>query len=245
MARAPPPANSAGTLPSLPARFVNCNRNRDLDRLLANPIPIQTILRAILSRGHALQKRAHQFLGIIQQIASHTPGVLRAIARAYLAQSLRARVTGRDLRAQVPFALLRRAHIIEQHRQYIRLHRAPPHQFHRWNAYALLIDFAAKPHRPGISPAHIRMMRPRRNMKIGPSVGAGDSPARFYIHRRDQRDIGQMRAAAKRIVQHHNISWLHRARINRRPHRHRHRSQMHRHVVAHGNHFTRAIENRA
>ncbi len=173
-------------------------------------------------------------------------------------------MAGRDLRPQVAFAFLRGAHIVEQHRQYIRIHRAPPHQFHRRDAHALLIDFAAKPHRAGISPAHIGMMRPRSNIEIGihvarvllpakasgvqmfPAAGlASPNSALFHIHRRDQGDVGQMRAAAKRIVQHHHVAWLHGARINRGPHRHRHRPQMHWHVVAHRDHLSRAIENRA
>ena len=48
----------------------------------------------------------------------------------------------------------------------------------------------------------------------------------------------------KRIVQHDNIARFKRALLNRGRDRHRHRTQMHRHVIAHRNHLARSIENR-
>jgi hypothetical protein len=65
------------------------------------------------------------------------------------------------------------------------------------------------------------------------------------MYRCDQRNVRQMCATAKGIVQHYHIPWLHRARVNCSPHRHRHRSQMHRHVIAHCNHLACTVENRA
>src|SRR5258708_28323672 len=51
-----------------------------------------------------------------------------------------------------------------------------------------------------------------------------------------------MRTSAKRIVQHDHIARTHLAGSNRGAHRHGHRTQVHRHVVAHGDHFAGAVE---
>ena len=129
-----------------------------------------------------------------------------------------------------------------------RIHRAPPHQFHRRNAYSFLVNLAAKSHRSRIRSAHIRMMRPRSHVEVRRGLSAGFRPAAcllLHINGRDQGDVGQMRPAAKWIVEHHHVARFHRASINRRPHRHGHRAQMHRHVVAHRDHFARAIKHRA
>jgi len=84
-------------------------------------------------------------------------------------------------------------------------------------------------------------------------------------HRRYQGDVRQMSSAAERVVEHDHIAWSQRAvilvatiflaaiffamisfaTINGRAHGHRHRSQMHRHVVAHGDHFATGVKDSA
>ncbi len=75
----------------------------------------------------------------------------------------------------------------------------------------------------------------------------GLSPSLFvsHIHRRHQCDVRQMRPAAKGIVQHDHVAGAECKTRNGRSHRHRHRAQMHGHVIAHGDHFTAGIKDGA
>ena len=64
------------------------------------------------------------------------------------------------------------------------------------------------------------------------------------MHRHDQRYVRQVRPAAKGIVQHDHIAGVKIAVLDRRRNRHRHRSQMHRHVIAHGDYLAAGVEDR-
>ena len=64
-------------------------------------------------------------------------------------------------------------------------------------------------------------------------------------HWRHQRDIRQVRAATERIVEHGDIAGRELERIHRRPHRHGHGAEMHRHVVAHSDDLAACVEHRA
>ncbi len=97
-------------------------------------------------------------------------------------------------------------------------------------------------------------MGARGDVEIGMSAGftraracpepAEGAPAP-HVHGRDQRDVGQMRSSAERIVQHDHVAGTHVAGGNCGAHRHGHRSQVDRHVIAHGNHFASAVEHGA
>ena len=67
----------------------------------------------------------------------------------------------------------------------------------------------------------------------------------IHVHRRDQCDVRQMGPALKRIVQHRHVSGFEVKPIDRRPHRHWHRAEVNRHVIAHGNYFAVGIEHGA
>ena len=64
-------------------------------------------------------------------------------------------------------------------------------------------------------------------------------------HRRDERDVRQVRAALERIVQHDDVTRLHRAGVDRGSHRQRHRAQMHGHVIALRDRVAMAVVDRA
>lgn len=51
-----------------------------------------------------------------------------------------------------------------------------------------------------------------------------------------------MGSAAEGVIEHHNIAWLHGRSINCSLHGHRHGSQVHRHVIAHGDDLSRRVE---
>ena len=72
-------------------------------------------------------------------------------------------------------------------------------------------------------------------------------PARVSMskHRRDRRDVGQMRSASKWIVDQSDVAFFEIERVHDRAHRQRHRAQMHRHVIAHGDRLAARIVDRA
>ena len=91
-------------------------------------------------------------------------------------------------------------------------------------------------------------MRPRSHVEVGKGLSASFLPAAcllLHINGRDEGNVGQMRPAAKWIVEHHHVARFHPAGINRGPHRHGHRPEMHWHVIAHRDYFTRAIKHGA
>jgi hypothetical protein len=66
-----------------------------------------------------------------------------------------------------------------------------------------------------------------------------------HVHWCYQRDVWQVCPASKGIVEHDYVTRLHLASADRGLHRHWHRSQVHGHVISHGNDFAVTIENRA
>ncbi len=83
------------------------------------------------------------------------------------------------------------------------------------------------------------MMSTRSNVEIGTPVTGLD------VNRGYQGDIWEMSSSAKRIVEHDHISRGEWASCNGGLHRHRHRPQMHRHVVAHGDHMAVGVKHSA
>jgi hypothetical protein len=66
-----------------------------------------------------------------------------------------------------------------------------------------------------------------------------------HVDRRDQSNVGQMGSTLERVVEHDDVAWLHRRRVYRGLNGHRHGSQMHRHVIAHSDDLTFAVEHGA
>jgi hypothetical protein len=70
------------------------------------------------------------------------------------------------------------------------------------------------------------------------------------MDRHDQRYVGQMSAATEGVVEHDHVPRLEVTMLcpsffDRRGNRHRHGTQVHRHVIAHGNDPSCGIEHRA
>ena len=65
------------------------------------------------------------------------------------------------------------------------------------------------------------------------------------MYRGHQSDVGQVRTARERIVDHGDVTAAKIQALDCGLHRHRHRAKMHRHVIAHGNDLGVAIEDRA
>src|SRR5439155_1009842 len=77
-------------------------------------IIVQKICCPVHARRHALQKLPHHFFGIIQQLARRLMRAQQAVAGANLAQAFSSGVAGSDLRAEVAFAFVRCAYVVEQ-----------------------------------------------------------------------------------------------------------------------------------
>ena len=72
-------------------------------------------------------------------------------------------------------------------------------------------------------------------------------PALFptHIHRHDQRDVGQVGAAAERIVEHNDVARLRRALFYGGGYRHGHGAEVHRHVITHCDDLAERVEHGA
>ena len=167
VARAPPPA-FWGT----PIRSGTVKRDprHNLHRLITDPVIIQKILCAISSLRHALQKRPHHFFGIFQQLARRSLNSPQPINSTNFSQSLRSDVTSGDLCAEIPFALVRSANVIEQQRENITIHFSGSHDGHWRNPQSFLVNFAAKPHGSRIRATDISVVGPRCNIEVRPAA---------------------------------------------------------------------------
>ena len=76
-----------------------------------------------------------------------------------------------DLRAQIAFALLGSAYVVQQQGEHVAIHYACTHDLHGRDTESLLIDFAAESHRSCICAAHVSMMRPRCYVEVGMVYG--------------------------------------------------------------------------
>src|SRR5580698_1789094 len=134
----------------------------------------------------------------------------QAIALAQLLQSRDPRVASGQLRPQIALALVRSTNIVKQQRQDIALDRSTAHDLHRRNAKTFLIDLPARSHRSGVSSSNVGVVRTRCHEEIwrGSFSFLMASSLRLCANkdRRDQRDVRQMRTAAKRIVQYGDVA---------------------------------------
>ena len=87
-----------------------------------------------------------------------------------------------------------------------------PHEPHGRKNQSFLIDLARDRHRARTHAADVRVMRAIGDVERRPPVASEE-------HRRDERDVRQVRAAVERIVQHHDVAGLHleRRRSRRAP----------------------------
>ncbi len=115
---------------------------------------------------------------------------------------------------------------------------APAHNADGRNANAFLEYFSPRAHGAGKRAPDICVMGARSNIKHG---------VRQFVdeHRQHQRDIGKMRTPGVWIIQDNHIAAPQRQSLHRRFDRHRHGAEVHRHMIAHGNHPSVRIKNRA
>jgi len=138
---------------------------------------------------------------------------------------------GAELRSEIAFALSGRADVGENQREDLRVHFASAHELDGRNPNSLLRDFAAWAHGPGEHSADVGVMGAVGDVEGGTSVTAQED-------RRDHGDVGQMGSATIGIVEKSHIAGRETKRRENRTDGHRHRSEVDRHVVAHGDEFS-------
>ena len=154
----------------LAARSFCCARKGDAHRnahgRVADAIVVEHVLGGVASRGRGRQKCAHHFLGVIQQRSRGTLHARDAVTRAQFEQPRAAGVARRQLRAEVAFALLGSANIVQQHGEQVAVEFAAAHDLHRRNAQPFLVNLATGAHRAGVGAANIGVMRARGDEEI-------------------------------------------------------------------------------
>src|SRR6185437_5085516 len=98
-------------------------------------------------------------------------------------------------------------------------------------ANALLPEFGTQADRPRMHAAHVSVMRAVRHIECA---------GRHY-----ERNVRQVRPAVVGVVQDSDVAGFERELVERRADGHRHRSEMHGHVVAHGDYVAAAVKYRA
>ena len=155
---------------------------------LALRIAVEKILGFIAARGQPVDRRAKTLFREIEICGDGCCRVVRAIALEQLQHALHADIVGSELRFQVADALVRRARVEQDDVDHVAVEHAGAHDAHRRNPQTFLIDaLAHRGFRPGHHAADVRVMR---------DVGDERHDSLPDEHRRDDVDVGQMRAAA-------------------------------------------------
>ena len=213
--------------------------------LVFHAIVIQKIFGLVTAGRNGAQKGSHHFFGIDEQIGGGFFGAHDAVAAADFTEALGSGLAGGDLGAKVAFAFFGRADVVEQERQHIGDEFPAAHNFDGRNAEAFLVDFAAGAHGAGVGSANIGMVSTGSDIEVGSAVLCS-----AHIHRHHQRDVGEVGAAAEGIVEHDYVAGFESAlssffRFDRGGYGHRHGTEVHRHVISHGDDLAFGIEDGA
>jgi hypothetical protein len=206
--------------------------------VIRHAIVVQPVLRAKHTIWHLPQLGAHQPLGVVEQFLDQRLQFACTVLLDHFEHAQLSYAARSDLRIQIAFAFARRAHIQQNQIEDLALYLASPHNAYRRDANPFLKNFGPRAHRSCKCAAHIRMMRTIRHVKRRLAA---------LIHEDGQHhgDIRQVRSTCIWIIQNGDIA---RSKCNRSDHRldrHRHRSKVHRHVIAHRDHSAAALKNRA
>ena len=206
------------------------------------PISLTVVVHAVLEFVDAVRNLLDRFpdhpFGVILQV---THVGLHRIDAVLACDGNESSLTGtvrRDLRCQVSLPLYGRAHIGEDQVQNVLDHLTITDEAQGWNPDSLLIDGVRQRHRSGGDAAHIGMMCPIRHVERRRIIS-------FHVDRLNQRDIREVGATAKRIVDDHYVSRLHRDVRDGSLHRQRHRAKVHGHMLTLCYHVTIAVEHSA
>ena len=180
-----------------------------------------SVSRLRLERRHIVQYRIFP-IGPGQRLQSPHPAVVGRQSRVQIGEIV-LHAAGRILR--LPQQL---AHPLP-------VHLSPPRQIGRRDHHPLLFQIAGhRRHRPRPHAADLRVVRPAGHEP--------DPPAAFAEHRGDQRDVGQVRPAAGRMVGDHRVARFQRQFPADLAHAQPQRPQMHRNVRRVDHQFPLCVE---
>ena len=140
-----------------------------------------------------------------------------------------------DLRGQVTLTLARRSNVRKNQRHDVTGKLPTIQNLHRRDAQAFLEDFARQAHGTGVRAADVGVMRAIGHIKRRPRCRRSEDG---HYH----RQVGQVRAPGVGIVEQRNVTRPKLERGDCRSHRHRHRPQVHGHVIAHRQDLSSAVE---
>ncbi len=206
----------------------------DLHGPVGDAVVVEIIFGAIRSRRKPSDGRAHHALAVILERGHVAPQRRQSVFRCELEQTLLAAFDRHALGQQVAFALHGRAHIRENQIEQCAVDAAAAHQQHRRNADSLLINLARQRHGSRTHAADVSVVRAVRHEERR-LAGA------LHEYGGDCGDIGQVGAAAERIVQNRDVARLEIEGLRRVLDRERHGAQMHGHVIAHRDGFASGI----
>ena len=149
------------------ASGIEAQSNCDLAQAIGHAVVVQPILRAEIAGGHGAQFRAHQPLGIIEQLLDQRLQLRFAVLLYQLQHPLLADAAGANLRLQVAFALFRGAHVEQNQVQHLAIDLAAAHNPYWRDADALLKNFVCRSHRSGKGSSHVRMVGAVGNIEGG------------------------------------------------------------------------------
>src|SRR5215471_14235819 len=145
----------------------------------------------------------HHGFGIIQQVLGITPHLVPTIFANDSREPALADATSRDLRRQVTFALLRRAHVGQEQSQNLAAHSMPCENLDRWDAQAFLENLSCRSHRTRKGTAYIRVVSTISHIKGRPGLPG-------QIHGHDHSQVGQVRSAREWVIEYGYVFWCER-----------------------------------
>jgi len=217
------------------------NGEREADTaLFAFRVAIEKIFRDVASGRQALDRRAKALLREIEVAGDRGFRLLHAVTLEELQDAAGTDGVRGELRLQVAHPLAGRARVEQDQVEHVPVELARAHDAHRRDAHAFLVDrLAHRGFRARHHAAHIRVMR---------DVGDEGDDAPADEDRRDDGDVGQVRAAAVvRIVRDEHIArhdLLLRKALQYLVHRAHHRAQVYRHALRQRDHLPRGVEYR-
>ena len=208
--------------------------DRDIPVSLA--VVVEAIGKGVAARRDVGQRRPRQALGVVVQRHDALAEFRNAVTGDKPAQARRAGPVGRQLSGEITLGFGAVAGRLRQPLHYLRQQMVAAHQVHRLNHHTFVIEPGRDRHRPRRSRADIRMVR---------AVDHERTKRLVMKYRCDHRDIGQVGAAEKRVIEDHLVSRTPGDARDDVSHRKRHAAQVHRDVSGLRAQGTIDIEHRA
>jgi len=197
----------------------------------------------------------HPF-GVVGQLAHVPQDFLGSVPFTHLGQPELAPADGCELSPQIPFPLLRRPNALEDEVQKLRLDFTSVHEELRRDHDPLLRKLGREPHGSRCLAANVGVVGPVRHEAEQTAARIPVRPrariparaciaARVREHRRNQRDVREVRPAPIRVVKNRDVTGAHLQFTHTARDRQRHRSEVNGDVGGQSGHLGTGVEQRA